>query len=244
MRGSRTPSPLADWVLECPISWLFAALNLGIFVIIWSRGGRNGEGLSNEALLAFGALERYHIWYGDEYWRLLTAVFLHVTWTHLLWNLIGIFPRCADVERTVGSLWFAFAYVTTGVGASAVSVLCHPVFGAGASGAGFGMISVTLAILYRREGSWDRFMSNPHVRQVLGWTLIWVVIGLTMMRGLDHFAHLGGFAFGIPCGLLLETRRGRHRGRWIAGLAAYIFVLLGVVVAACVPELGIGQRGE
>jgi membrane associated rhomboid family serine protease len=240
MRSERAPSPIVDWLLRCPISALFAALNLGIYLVLWVRGGREGDGLSSEALIALGALERYHVWTGD-YWRLITAVFLHANWVHLLWNVIGMFPRCADVERTVGSPWFAFAYVTTGVGASAMSIIGHPGIGIGASGAGFGMISVTLALLYRREGSWQHFISNGYVRQVLGWTLIWVVVGLTMMSGLDHMAHLGGFAFGIPCGLLLEARRGKHRGRWIVGLAAYMVVWLGVVIAACVPGLGFGE---
>jgi membrane associated rhomboid family serine protease len=243
MTGERTPSPFVDWILRSPVSALIAALNLGIFVVIWARGGRDGDGLSSEALMALGAVRRYDVWAG-EYWRLITAVFLHANWLHLLWNVLGMYPRCADVEQTVGSRWFAFAYVTTGIGASAVSVISHPVLGVGASGSGFGMVAVTLSILYRREGSWDRFLSNPHVRRTMGWTLIWVVLGLTTMSGLDHFAHLGGFAFGVPCGLLMEARRGRRRGAWIAGLAAYLVVWLGVVVVACVPGLGFGRPGE
>ena len=119
-------------------------------------------------------------------------------------------------------------------------VLAHPAFGAGSSGAGFGMIAVILALLYRRAGSWEAFISNPAAKTMLVNTGIWVLIGFSGAIRMDNYAHLGGFAFGIPCGLLLETRRGRSRGRWIAGLAAYIFVWLGVVVAACIPGLGFG----
>jgi len=51
-------------------------------------------------------------------------------------------------------------------------------------------------------------------------SLIWVAIGYTSMTGMDNYAHLGGFAFGIPCGLILENRHGRNRPRWIAAVAA------------------------
>lgn len=228
---------LADRILESPITWLFFALNLGIFGLATTKGERFGESLSRETLLAFGALERYLIWNGEP-WRLLSAVFLHVGWIHLLLNLFGIFPRCLDIEKTVGSAWFAFAYVTTGVGASAVSVISHHAFGAGASGAGFGMFAVSLAMIYRREGTWNNFITNPFARRVLANLAIWTVIGFVVMRNMDHHAHVGGFLFGIPCGLLLETRRGRKRTLWMTGLAAYIFVWVGIVVAACIPGLG------
>ena len=228
-----------DRLLESPVIWFITALNLGIFGIAWSRGEMVGGDLTRETLLAFGANARYHIWSG-EYWRLLSAVFLHVGVIHLLWNTWAMFGWCAGVERTVGSAWFTFAYLSTGIGASAVSVLSHHVISAGASGAGFGMISVTLSMLYRRAGSWEAFMANPFVKQVLVNTAIWVAIGFTAVAAMDNYAHLGGFAFGIPCGLLVESRRGRKRSAWFVALAAYILVWGGVVVAACIPGVGIG----
>jgi len=243
MSGERRGS-FADYILESPITWLITAINLGVFLIAWSRGESARGSLSGETLVSYGAVHRLLVQQGGDYWRLITAVFLHVGWIHLLWNAWAMFGWCASIEKTVGSTWFAFAYVTTGVGASAVSVLGHLALSAGASGAGFGMVAVTLSILYRRAGSWDSFISSPFVKQILINTGLWVVIGFTALSAMDNFAHLGGFAFGLPCGLLLENRRGRHRGRWIAGLAAYILVWLGVVVAACVPGLGFGRPGE
>jgi rhomboid protease GluP len=240
MSGERSSS-VADYILESPITWLITAINVGVFAIAWTQGEHAGGQLSTETLLHFGGDYRYLVWRGD-YWRLLTCVFLHVGWVHLIWNTWALFSWCASVEKTVGSIWFAFAYVTTGIGSSAISVLGHAAPSAGASGAGFGMVSVILALLYRRAGSWDAFISNAHVKNILVNTGIWVAIGLSGVARMDNYAHLGGFALGIPCGLLLEARRGKHRGRWIAGLAAYMVVWLGVVVAACVPGLGMGER--
>jgi len=235
---------LVDRLLESPVTWLVTALNLGIFLIAATRGELQNGSLSIETLYAFGANERGHVWYGGEYWRLVSCVFLHLGILHLLWNTWGMFGWCAGVERSVGSAWFAFAYLSTGIGASAVSLLSHHVISAGASGAGFGMISVTLAILYRRAGTWGLFIGDPHVKQILINTAIWVVIGFTALARMDNAAHLGGFAFGIPCGLLVEGRQGRNRPFWFVALGAYMVVWAGVVIAACIPGLGFGTRGE
>ena len=236
---SSPASSFGDRVLQSPVTWLVTAINLGTFVIAATQGEMNGLNLSPATLLHYGALERDLVWSGD-YWRLLTAVFLHVGWIHLLWNTWAMFGWCASIERAVGSGAFAFAYLSTGIGAFAVSVLAHPAFSAGASGAGFGMIAVTLAMLYRRFGSWGSFMGNPQVRQVLGMTLAWVVIGFTATGvRMDNFAHLGGFALGVPCGLLLEARRGARRPAWIASVAAYSIGVAALVVAACIPGLGL-----
>ena len=237
---SRGGHSLADWILESPITWLFTAINLGVFIIAYLHDGGAREGLTWETLVSYGGSLRSRVWGGD-YWRLLTAVFLHGGWIHLIVNTVFLFGWCADVERTVGSVWFSFAYLTTGIGASAVSIIAHPVLSVGASGAGFGIIAVTLAILYRRAGSWEAFISSPGIRRILGMTVILVVIGFTMLSHiLDNYAHLGGFALGVPCGLLLESRRGRNRPLWIAGLVAYIGVVTGLVVLACIPGLGFG----
>jgi rhomboid protease GluP len=241
MSGERRGASIADYLLESPVTWFFTAINFGVFIIAYLHGEHyDWNLLTGETLLTYGAMERYRIWSGD-YWRLMTAVFLHLGWIHLLWNTWAMFGWCAAIERTVGSAWFAFAYLTTGIGASAVSVFVHPAFGAGSSGAGFGMIAVILALLYRRAGNWNAFMMDPTAKSMIVNTGIWVAIGFSGMLRMDNYAHLGGFAFGIPVGLLLEARRGRKRAAWIAGLAAYLVVWLGVVVAACVPGLGLGD---
>ena len=241
----RAGSSFADRILETPITWFITAINLGVFLIAYIHDGARGEALSWETLLSYGGCRRYSVQDGGEYWRLVTAIFLHGGWIHLIVNTVFLFGWCADLERTVGSVWFSFAYFTTGICSFAVSVIAHPVLGVGASGAGFGIVAATLSILYRRAGSWESFIANPGVRRVLGFTVLLMVVGFTALSGvLDNFAHLGGFVLGIPCGLLLESRRGRSRPLWIAGIVAYMVVVTGLVVVACIPGLGFGRPGD
>lgn len=229
-----------DLVNRSPLTWLIAAINLGIFTLAWIRGGSSGIGVDTEVLLNLGASNRYDVQSG-EYWRLLTAVFLHADWIHVLVNTVFMFSWCSMVERTVGPGWFAFAYLSTGIGSFAVSVLGRPGTSVGASGAGFGLIAVVLAMLYRRERNWNNFVSNPYVRSILSQVVFWILIGFFVFRGMDNFAHIGGLILGLFCGLILERRRGRHEVTWRISLGAYILVWLGVVIAACIPGMGFGN---
>lgn len=233
----------ADDILDAPVTCLITALILGIFGIAWTKGAHQGLSLTHETLLAFGGNNRYRVWDG-EYWRLLSAVFLHVGWIHMLWNLWSMVGWCAGLERTVGPGWFAFAYLTTGIGSFAWSTIGHPVTSAGASGAAFGMIGVSLSLLYRRAGGWDAFRADPLAHRLMLNSGGWVLVGYLGVLGMDNWAHAGGFLLGVPCGLILESRRGKHRQAWIVGLAAYILLWAGVVAAACVPGLAFNLRGE
>lgn len=233
----REGSSAIDRILQSPLTWFISALNVGMFLLTWVRDGSHGMSIEGETLRAYGATSRFLIQHGEP-WRLLTAMFLHGSWFHMLANVIFMFSWCAAVERHSGSAWFAFAYLTTGIGAFAISALSKPGGSVGASGAGFGLIGVFLALLYRREGSWDRFISNPGVRSILSQAGFWILAGFFFIRGMDNAAHLGGIAFGVPCGLLLGSRQGRRRPAWIAALAAYILVFLGVVILACLPGMG------
>ena len=93
-----------------------------------------------------------------------------------------------------------------------------------------------LALLLRRAGSWSDFISNPRVKQVLVGAGLWIVLGFLAMSSMDTYAHLGGLAFGVPCGFLVEKRRGRAGLLRLAGISGYVLVLAGVVMAACRPR--------
>ncbi len=239
---SRNGESLTDVILESPLTWFITAINLGVFGIAWTKGEHGDLSLMGSTLLSYGANHRHLVQQGGEIWRLATAVFLHLGWIHLLWNTFGMFAWCAFFERKVGSAWFAFAYLTTGIGANAVSVLGHSSISAGASGAGFGMVGMILAYLYRSAGSWRGFKSDIDVQRILKMTAVWFLIGAVQVVRMDNWAHAGGLVFGIACGLVLGARRRQLRAAWVAGLGAYILVWLGIVVLACIPGMGLGDR--
>jgi rhomboid protease GluP len=237
MNGERAGSSLVNRLLLSPVTWFVSALNVAIFLLTWIRDGSYSLGVDGETLEAYGATSRFLVQHGEP-WRLLTAMFLHGNWIHLGVNTFFMFGWCAAVERWSGSVSFAFAYLTTGIGAFAISALAREGPSVGASGAGFGIIAVTMALLYRRAGTWDSFISNPGVRSTIMQAGAWILAGFFIFKQFDNAAHLGGILFGIPCGLVLGSRQGSRRPAWIASLAAYVLVWLGVVVLACIPGMG------
>jgi hypothetical protein len=82
---SRGAHSIADRILEIPITCLFTAINLGVFIIAWTHGEHAGTSLSDQDAARYGAHRSVLVSDGD-YWRLLTAVFMHGGWIHLLLN--------------------------------------------------------------------------------------------------------------------------------------------------------------
>lgn len=217
-REGPAPSLWARFIAS-PATWIIAGLNILVFV--WAESV--GRTTDVRVLMRVGALERYLVWQG-EYWRLVTAMFLHIGIIHLLWNVWALPSWCAVVERSMGTGRFLIAYFASGIGASAVSVIGHYTVAAGASGAGFGMIGFVLVLLFAAHGGWKRFLEDRNVRNSLVMIALWVVLGFTIMR-MDNFAHLGGLAFGCLFGWRFVTRtssRGSAVALWILVIAIWI----------------------
>ncbi len=138
------------------------------------------------------------------------------------------------VEQELGSIRFALAYLITGIGASAVSVMGHRAISAGASGAGFGMIGVILILSYRHLGSWSEFFADPSVLSNLRSTGIWFLLGVFLLP-MDNYAHAGGFVFGLLAGYAMTPFADEEKMR-IPLLTTLIVVWIAVVLASLRPR--------
>jgi membrane associated rhomboid family serine protease len=200
---------------------------------------RFDDATSSQALIAAGALERGQVWAG-QWWRLLTAVFLHIGLIHLLANSLFGFSWCRVVERVLGHGRFLAVYLLAGLGASASSLLSHDVISAGASGALFGMIGATLAIHRRLLPGWRPFLRSRMTLSVLGQLTVWTVLALSIDLPFDHAAHGGGFVTGALVTWLMTRPAPRRAAAWLA-LAV---PLLALMVAALTPRPGLTAWGR
>ena len=115
---------------RAPATLAIVAANVAVWLL-------QGEGFSlpePESLYRHGSLWGYSVGEG-EYWRLVTAMFLHIGPLHLFLNMFFGYGWCSAVERVVGTARFALAYLLSGIGASAISVLGNLALSADASGA-------------------------------------------------------------------------------------------------------------
>ena len=175
-------------------TWALLAANVATWLVVEMSGGSADP----EVLLRFGAMFGPQIAVG-EYWRLLSAMFLHVGWMHLLFNSLGLLIFGRMVERMYGTVGFLAIYIVAGLSGSVASYLLNPVaIAAGASGAIFGVLGALGAFFLAKRNELGEFgrQSLVGITMIAGLNLM---IGFAM-PGIDNWAHLGGLVMGFGVG--------------------------------------------
>jgi membrane associated rhomboid family serine protease len=154
--------------------------------------------------------------------RLLTSMFLHGSWDHILGNMLFLWIFGAALEGRLGHLRYLLVYLIAGMTGSLLSDLVTfssdpDIANFGASGAIFGLAGAYLYVFpysqIRVLRIWIfRLISPPQweARWVVVYFLAINVVEQLQYHGLDgvgHFAHLGGAGAGLLCVWLLKTRR-------------------------------------
>ena len=130
-------------------------------------------------------------------WTLLTYMFLHDGFMHLLFNMIGLYFFGPRLEDRMGSRQFLWLYLLSGVVGGVLSFLTPWVLIVGSSGAVFGVL-MGFALYWPRQVIY-LFGVVPVEARVLVAVLTVVSLYLGWMGGgtVAHFAHLGGFLGGF-----------------------------------------------
>ena len=222
-----------------------------INVLIWLATEVAGGSTDTDVLLRFGAMYGPYIADGD-YWRLFTAMFLHVGLTHLAFNGFGLFIFGQQVEKFYGPYRFGVIYILAGLAGSVASfALNDTAVGAGASGAIFGILGALVAFFVIHRDKLGEFG-----RQSLTGFLILAGINLFIgfsIPNVDNFAHMGGFAAGFALTLPLAPKYRPVYDNWgqLGGLQDTNSILkqwwvipVALIVLALATMLGAGSIGE
>lgn len=158
---------------------------------------------------------------GPTPWTLVTSMFLHGGWAHILGNLLylGIFGD--NVESEFGHLPFLAFYLLSGILASAAHIVtsaASTVPSLGASGAIAGVLAAYLLLFPRNSVLvivWFRVRPLPAVLVIGLWAVFQFVIGAGSLMGpregggVAYLAHVGGFLAGVVLTPILRRPRGR-----------------------------------
>jgi rhomboid protease GluP len=137
-----------------------------------------------------------------QYWRLITAGFLHGGLLHILMNSWVLFDLGAEVESFYGtSRMIVFYVVSTITGFATSSHFGHA--SVGSSAGIYGLIGAMLAFGFTDRSSLGMQVKSLYTR--------WVIYGLALsfLPGIDFWAHVGGFSGGFIAGWLASTPRAR-----------------------------------
>jgi len=180
--------------------------------------------------LTFGMHHRYLVRNCGQYWRLVTANFVHLDMVHLVMNCIALVFVVQLAGQTLGAHRTWVIFLLTGVIAMTASSL-YGHNGAGASGGLCGMIGALGVYGYRRGGFEGRMLQ----KRMLTWAAIILVMGFAWPSAwgrIDNVAHGVGFVAGIAIGWLASAARAwgsRVDNLW--RITAYVLLAATLVVA-------------
>jgi rhomboid protease GluP len=196
---------MSQTVRPTPVVLTLIALNTAMFLIEVALGGSTNE----LTLHRLGALEPAAVIFRAEYWRLLTALFLHYGALHLFVNLYALYVLGPPLENSIGATRFAACYLISGIGSSAGVVVLRFLAVTssdqlvGASGAVMGVVGAWAGLLLRHR----HLPSASH-------RLRSIVIIVVMQTAFDLWtpqvsmtAHLSGLVTGLIAGFLLAPQR-------------------------------------
>lgn len=206
-----------------PATYLLVAINCLVFVAMVVNGV-SPTAPNSDQLLHWGANNGFLVLNG-EWWRLLTATFVHVGLLHLATNMWCLWNLGLLGEPLLGPMGLLAVYVLTGITGNLLSTAVDPrVVGAGASGAVFGIAGILIVLLSNKalpipQSELWRLRKSVIWFAVLNFILggsiqvAHVVPGLQSLPMIDNMAHLGGCLSGLALGvpLLRKMTSGREK---------------------------------
>src|SRR5881409_3897316 len=143
-------------------------------------------------------------WAYGHWWTILTAIYLHGSVLHILFNLLWIRQLGPAVEELYGPARLVVIFTVSGIAGFVVSNVIGVPFTIGASGSIFGLLGAIVAFGRKRGGVFGRMV----LRQYGQWALVLFALGF-FMQGVNNWAHGGGFLGGFLTGLALSLAEHR-----------------------------------
>lgn len=185
-----------------PVNLVIVLINIIVFVILSIMGDtENGY-----FMLMHGAGYTPYIIQHGEYYRLVTAMFLHFGIQHLFYNMLVLLFLGDTLEKLAGKLRFLVIYMVGGVAGNIVSVIFDYMtedyaISAGASGAIFAVIGALVGVVVLNRGRIPEYTGKR----------LMLMAGLSVLQGLtasgvDNCAHIGGMLCGFLLAMLFHRK--------------------------------------
>ncbi len=213
-----------------PLTYGIIVLNLFVFLISIVLSGDIVD-IDLQTLVDMGALYGPLVVLKGEWWRLLSAMFLHGGMTHILMNMFSLYLIGRGMELYFSRAAYITIYLFSGLAGGVASLYMHPEsVGIGASGAIFGVFGALGGFFLAHR---DRIATEKG-REIL--KDFAVIIGLNLFLGLsvasiDMSAHIGGFVTGFVGGFLVARSQ-----KALVPFGITMVVLIWYALAYTLPE--------
>jgi membrane associated rhomboid family serine protease len=181
------------------VAKVLVGINVAVYLLELATGGQItgvGSTIYEEGFLAAPPVA------DGEWWRLITATFLHYGPLHLLMNMYALWLFGQALEAELGHWRFVLVYVVSGLAGSAGALIVHPnIPTVGASGAIFGVLGAAVVLEIR-----GRYVFGGQALGFLGLSLIFTFV----IPGISIGGHLGGLAGGALAMLAINRLDRRY----------------------------------
>lgn len=211
----RSPvTPMGGSVIRSAVvTQVLIGLNLAVFVVALVAG--------LESVTRTYGMFPPAISVGGEWWRLLTAAFLHGGLLHIAFNMYVLFLIGPQLEALFGHVRYLIVYLLAALGGTVASYAFSPLgtVSVGASGAIFGLMAALIVAGHSLR---------QEVTQIVFLLAINVVIGF-LVPNIDWRAHLGGAAVGAAAAAVMVYAPKQSRVLW---QTLGVLAICGLLVAA------------
>ncbi len=146
-------------------------------------------------------------WIGNQWWRLITPIFIHFSFAHLAFNCLWIFILGEKIENTDGSLIFILLVIFSAILSNCLQYFWTEtsLFG-GLSGVIYGLIGFCMIIEF--DTQYERYKLPPALYLFM---IVWLLLGFAGILDLfgfgsvANFAHLGGLISGILFAMIYKN---------------------------------------
>jgi rhomboid protease GluP len=235
---------------SAPATYLLVGINCAVFVAMVAHG-ISPMSPNVDELMHWGANNAGNVQLYGQWWRIITAMFLHVGILHLATNMWCLWNLGLLAEPLMGSFGVLAAYILTGAAGNLLSTMVYWVWpihdgntilfpaGAGASGAVFGIAGVLIVLLKSSRLPVPPRELKRLRRSVIYFAAINLIIGFSIWAGnfvvhsglnIDNMAHLGGFSSGLLFAVPLVPRIGSPRNTFQTRMRLAVIMLAGLLV--------------
>jgi rhomboid protease GluP len=232
---------------QAPATYLLVGINCAVFVAMVARGVSVGAPTLQQ-LMDWGADNAGAVLLGGQWWRIVTAMFVHVGILHIAMNMWCLWNLSLLAEPLMGSVGVIAVYILTGAAGNLLSTFeswwryhdsgVFPV-GAGASGAVFGIAGALIVLLKSKRLPVPLPELKRLRKSVIYFAALNLVLGLSISGGnfflhsglnIDNMAHLGGFMCGLLFAAPMVPRLGSPRQQFTARLRLAVILVTGLLV--------------
>jgi len=188
------------------ITMIILTINVGLYlatVLASQQGGSLGS-VDGQTLLDFGAKYRTAILGYGQWWRLVTAGFLHGGLLHIGMNSWVLFDLGAQVEETYGAARLIVIYFLATVLGFLLSTFWTVALSVGASAGIMGLLGAMIALGVRnRHTAAGSAVQGMYIR----WAAYILILGVLPGLHIDNAAHIGGLVAGFAVAYLAGAPR-------------------------------------